>query len=83
LLKKDAPWEWSSACQDSFTAIKQALTSTKILTHYDPKLPIGLACDASSVGIRAVIYHIYPNGTGNQSHMLQRHYPVLSVIIYR
>jgi len=66
LLKKDPPWKWSSACQDSFTAIKQALASTKILTHYDPKLPIGLACescDASSVGIGAVIYHMYPNGT--------------------
>lgn len=63
LLKKDATCEWSSACQDNFTAIKQVLTSTKILTHYDSKLPIGLVCDASLVGIGAVIYHIYLNGT--------------------
>ena len=63
LLKKDTPWKWSTDCQESFTKLKEALTTTTVLTHYDPKLQIALACDASSIGIGAVIYHILPDGT--------------------
>ena len=61
LLKKDTPWEWSSECQESFTKLKEALTSTTVLAHYDPTMPIALACDVSSIGIGVVIYHVYPN----------------------
>ena len=63
LLKKDATWEWSAKCQDNFTKLKEVLMSTTVLTHYDPKIQIGLACDASSTGIGAVIYHVYLDGT--------------------
>ena len=63
LLKKEIPWEWSTRCQESFTKLKEALTSTTVLTHYDPKVQIALACDASSTGIGAVIYHEYQDGT--------------------
>ena len=62
LLKKDTPWEWSSECQESFTKLKEALTSTTVLAHYDPMMPIALACDASSIEIGAVIYHVDPDG---------------------
>ena len=43
--------------------LKQALTTTTVLAHFDPDIPIGLACDASAVGIGPVIYHKYENGT--------------------
>ena len=33
--------------------------STDILAHFDPKLPLGLACDASSVGVGVVLFHTY------------------------
>ena len=49
--------------QNSFDKIKQALTTTTVLAHFDPDIPIGLACDASAVGIGAVIYHKYSDGT--------------------
>ena len=42
--------------------IKSSLTSTEALTHYDPDLPISLACDASCVGVGAVIFHTLPDG---------------------
>ena len=58
LLKKDIPWKCSEECQQSFIKLKEALKSTTVLTHYDPKVKIVLACDASSTGIGAVIYHV-------------------------
>ena len=69
LLRKDAPFHWSAESEDSFKRIKEALTSTKVLAHFDPKLPLGLACDASTVGIGAALYHRYEDGTArDQSH---------------
>ena len=41
--------------------IKTALISTENLTHYDQDLPLSLACDASSVGVGAVIFHTFPD----------------------
>ena len=63
LLRKDEPWNWTEECQTSFLKIKDALTSTDVLAHYDPSLPLGLACDASSVGVGAVLFHKYPDGS--------------------
>ena len=57
LLRKDVPWNWADECRLSFEKIKNALTLTKFLTQYDPNLPLGLACDASSVGVGAVLFH--------------------------
>jgi len=33
-----------------------------VLTHFNPKLPLQLACDASPYGVGAVISHIMPSG---------------------
>ncbi|XP_065074578.1 uncharacterized protein K02A2.6-like [Ochlerotatus camptorhynchus] len=62
LLKKDSKWQWNSDCQRSFEQFKQVLQSDMLLTHYDPKLPIIVAADASSTGIGAVIFHEFSNG---------------------
>ena len=63
LLKKAVQWNWSEERQESFEKIKETLTSTEVLAHYNPDVPLGLACDASGVGIGAVIYHKYEDGT--------------------
>ena len=44
-------------------SVKKLLTSADTLSHYDPSLPISLSCDASPVGIGAVIFHTFPDGT--------------------
>lgn len=62
LLKDQTTWRWSKAEQDSFNKCKELLTSDKVLVHYDPNLPLTLACDASAYGIGAVIQHTTPNG---------------------
>lgn len=44
------------------TCAKDALATSKILTHFNPSLPIQLACDASLYRVGAVISHVFPNG---------------------
>lgn len=64
LLRKDARWEWNSACdRAAFNEIKNILSSPLALMHYDPSLPLVLAADASNAGVGALIYHRYPNET--------------------
>ena len=66
LLRKDEPWSWNTECQDSFVKIKEALTTTTVLAHFSPELPLGIACDASAVGIGAVLFHRYPDDLSDQ-----------------
>ena len=63
LLKKGVSWKWSKDCANAFKQAKKQLSSTTVLAHYDPKLPLRLAGDASSYGIGAVISHILPDGS--------------------
>ena len=62
LLHKNAKWDWTKQHTDTVQVIKTVLTSTETLTHYDQNLPLSLACDASSVGVGAVIFHTFPDG---------------------
>ena len=62
LLQTKRKWKWSSECNSAFQEAKKLLTTSYILAHYDAKLPIRLAADASAYGIGAVISHVMPNG---------------------
>ena len=63
LLCKDQSWEWTKACKEAFQRAKELLSSQGVLAHYNPKLPLYLAADASSYGIGAVISHKYEDGS--------------------
>ncbi|KAL2088270.1 hypothetical protein ACEWY4_015169 [Coilia grayii] len=63
LLHKDVTWEWSEKCQGAFDSAKKSLQSDKLLVHYDPDLPLILACDASPYGVGAVISHKMKDGS--------------------
>ncbi|XP_011862003.1 PREDICTED: uncharacterized protein K02A2.6-like [Vollenhovia emeryi] len=63
LLKKGTKFHWSEACERSFQAAKKAFQSPKCLVHFDPRLPITLATDASPYGVGAVLSHVYPDGS--------------------
>ncbi|XP_024885583.1 uncharacterized protein K02A2.6-like [Temnothorax curvispinosus] len=63
LLQKNVKFYWSTECEKSFQAAKKAFASPKCLVHFDPRLPITLATDASAYGVGAVLSHIFPDGS--------------------
>ena len=63
LLQKDTTWQWEAEQQNAFEKSKALLTSSNLLIHFDPKLPIVLACDASNYGIGAVLAHRLSDGS--------------------
>ncbi|KRY20467.1 Transposon Tf2-9 polyprotein [Trichinella patagoniensis] len=62
LLDKETKWKWTKKHKKAFNQTKQLLSSDCVLTHYDVKKPLVLICDASPVGIGAVLCHQMPNG---------------------
>nr|KAG5714223.1 hypothetical protein BaRGS_018440 [Batillaria attramentaria] len=63
LTKKASPWKWGEEEQAAFEQLKNVLSSDQVLVHFDPDKPVGLACDVSNVGIGAVLFHRYPDGS--------------------
>jgi len=63
LLKKDMKWKWSDNQESAFQKSEELLMSSDLLIHFDPSLPIVLACDASPYGIGTVLAHNMPDGT--------------------
>ena len=61
-LLQDTPWKWTKECDQAFIDAKSALASAAVLVHYNPKLPLRLATDASAYGIGAVISHMSAEG---------------------
>ena len=63
LTKKATTWKWEQEEQSAFENLKSVLSSEQVLVHFNPSKPLGLACDASNVGIGAVLFHRYPDGS--------------------
>ena len=63
LLRKGVRWSWGSPCETAFCDLKSLLASTAVLAHYDPAPSVKLDCDASAVGLGAVLAHVFPDGT--------------------
>ena len=60
------------------------LCNDTVLAHFNPSLPIGIACDASTVGLGVVLFHRYADGSerpiANASKILneaQRNYSLI------
>ena len=62
LTPKNVPFDWNEECQKAFQSLKQELISNRFLTYFNPKLPLVVACDASPVGLGAVLAHKLPSG---------------------
>ena len=57
LLRQGEKWRWTEEQKTAFQKAKE------LLVHFDPKLEIRLACDASDYGIGAVLSHWFPDGS--------------------
>ena len=62
LLRKRTPWRWREKQWEAFRRMKELLHSRRVLTHFDDKLPLVLACDVSPYGLGTVLSHRFPNG---------------------
>ena len=58
LLKKGVKWHWGKEQETAFKESKRVLISQKVLIYYDARKPLILTCDASPVGIGAVLSHL-------------------------
>jgi len=63
LLQHGCPWNWTPECERAFHEAKERLTSSQVLVHYDPLLPIRVAADASAYGLGAVLSHVQMDGS--------------------
>ena len=65
-------YELLSECDAAFKAIKLQSSSSNVLAHYDSKLPIRLATDASPYRLGAVISHVCTDGSEHSIEFASR-----------
>ena len=63
LLHQRTEWRWNQKEQESFQQSKNLLLSSKVLVHFDPKLPVVLACNTLSYGVEVVLAQKMLDGT--------------------
>ncbi|KFD60923.1 hypothetical protein M514_26912 [Trichuris suis] len=72
LLKDNASWKWGTEQKNALQRIKESLSSSISLAHYDSNRPLAISCDASSIGIGAVLEHISADGTHEPIYFASR-----------
>ena len=55
LLRKNITWYWSEQCNESFNRLKEALTSSPVLVHFNSNKKTVVECDASQSAIGCVL----------------------------
>src|SRR5205807_8386867 len=55
LTRKNAPWNFSEECHQSFNNLKQAFTTALVLTHFIPDAPITVETDASDYAVAGIL----------------------------
>ena len=62
LTRNGVEWKWKEKEEEAFQTVKDMLCTDMVLAHFDSSLPIGISCDASNVGIGAVLFHRFQDG---------------------
>ena len=72
LTEANRDFKWSEKCESAFKEAKSLIASKRVLTHYDPDLPIIIQTDACENGISGIMSHIMPNGEERPVMFLSR-----------
>ena len=59
LTKKEVVFHWTPECHETFTKLKHLLTTAPITAFPDFNLPFRLYTDASTLGLGAILAHVY------------------------
>ncbi|MBW0589731.1 hypothetical protein O181_129446 [Austropuccinia psidii MF-1] len=62
LLKKDSPFTFNEEALSKFQILKEAFTTTPILSHFNPSLPTIVETDASDYALGAVLSQVNDSG---------------------
>ena len=62
LLRREVQWAWSETEKRAFQSAKDLLLKPAVLAHFDPSLPVVLACDASPVGLGCILSQVHSDG---------------------
>ena len=71
LMRAKVSWFWGPKQEKAFQDSKSMLLNSKVLIHYDPKLPIVITTDSSSYGMGAVLSQVV-NGDELPVHFASR-----------
>uniref|UniRef100_H3GYE8 Reverse transcriptase domain-containing protein n=1 Tax=Phytophthora ramorum TaxID=164328 RepID=H3GYE8_PHYRM len=71
LLKKEAAWEWTANCQQTFEAVKQGLTEAPILAVADQDRPFHVVCDASDFAIGCALMQLDHEGRDHYNFQVE------------
>ena len=62
-LQKDECWMWGKEQECAFRTVREMLLQDRVLTQFNPDLPVVVACDSSSYGLGAVLSHRMLDGS--------------------
>ena len=62
LLDAGTPWNWTAAHEKALQTVKNQISSEDVLAHYSPDSELLLTCDASAVGVGAVLATVLTTG---------------------
>lgn len=68
MLVKDNQWIWGEAQQRAFKKVKEMLTTSPLLTLFDPALETTVSADASSYGLGATLQQREQDGNLEQRY---------------
>jgi len=69
-LKIISDKDWTKKCEESFQALKFTLANPPVLQPYRKDLPLRVACDASQLGVGAILYQIDPEAEHPQKRYI-------------